>query len=309
MILSNSRIATKALVPTSLAEFEDFFSTSLFEFGERAVTIGFLARVVLGLFLIAVLARVTRNWLVPKLFRRTQVDEGVQHATARIVGYCIWVIGALVGLPLLGIPLNSVVIAFSALGVGLGFGLQNIADNFVSGLILLLERPVKLGDRIQVGDVFGRVQEIRARSTVVETNENLSILVPNSELISKNVTNLTHNGPMTRFRFPVGVAYGSDVDEVKDALEGVAKAHPAILDKPAPEALFMAFGDSSLEFILRAAAREATHLPDVLTSDVNFAIWHELKKRGIKIPFPQRDLHLRSVDAGAASALARVSGA
>lgn len=273
---------------------DEFLQTPLFTISGSAVTVGLVVRIVLAVVAVAVLAKLVSRWLVPRIFRRSSVDPGVQDATARIAGYVVWVIGALICLPLAGIPVNSVVLAFSALGVGLGFGLQNIADNFVSGLILLFERPVKVGDRIQVGSLYGTIREIRARATVVETNENVSIIVPNSELISKDVTNLTHNGPMIRFRFPVGVSYSSDVEVVRQTLIDVAKQHPAVLEKPEPEALFMGFGDSSLDFVLRVAAASSTHQPDILTSDMYYAIWHAFKAKNIEIPFPQRDLHVRS---------------
>ncbi len=289
--------------PAWLDGVNDWLKTPIVTLGDKALTFGFLARALLAIFLIVFAARLTRSWLVPRILRRTKVDIGVQHATARIASYIVWILGAMVALPLIGLPINSVVFAFSALGVGLGFGLQNIADNFVSGLILLFERPVKVGDRIQVGDLFGTIVEIRARSTVIETNENVSVLLPNSELISKNVVNLTHNGPMVRFRFAVGVSYKSDVDEVREALMSVAMTNKRVLKEPVPEVLFMGFGDSSLDFVLRVGVTESAHRPDILRSEINFAIWHELKRRGIEIPFPQRDLHLRSVQGEAAQAL------
>ena len=277
------------------SHFSDLLEMKLFTLGQREITLAMLGAFVVFLVGLAVFARLTRTFIVPRLLKRTKVDIGVAAATSRIAGYFIWLIGALIGLPLIGIEVHSVVLAFSALGVGLGFGLQQIADNFVSGLILLFERPVKVGDRIQVGDLYGTITEIRARSTSVQTNENLVVLVPNSQLISNSVVNLTHNGPMVRFRFPVGVSYGSDVEEVRAALLAVAAAHPRLLDAPPPEALFLGFGDSSLNFVLRAGTTSAVHSPDVLLSEINYAIWHELKRRKIEIPFPQRDLHIKSV--------------
>jgi small-conductance mechanosensitive channel len=176
--------------------------------------------------------------------------------------------------------------------VGLGFGLQNVASNFVSGLIILFERPIKLGDRIEVGDVEGDVVEIRARSTTVVTNDNIAIIVPNSKFISENVVNWSYSDRTVRFAIHVGVAYRTDVRKVEKLLLEVADANPDVLREPKPGVRFMKFGDSALEFELRVWSSTLMHRRGKLTSDLNFAIYEKLSENDIVIPFPQHDLHV-----------------
>lgn len=270
--------------------------TPLFELGNLSLTPLLLLKIIAFLGGLFLLSAIVRRRIVLALLARAKVEEGIQYATARIVGYVIWVLGFMVGLPMLGIPLNSLMVALGAVGIGVGLGLQKIAENFISGLILLFGRPVKVGDRVKVGDVVGTVSEIQARVTLVTTNDNIVHLVPNAKLVSEEVVNLTHNDRVVRFHFPVGVSYGSDPNEVKECLLEVAKEHPKILSDPAPDVVFLGFGDSSLDFILRGFSRTMVQVPEVLTSEVNFRIWYALKERGITIPFPQRDLHIRSFD-------------
>lgn len=269
----------------------------LLEVGATTLTPAAILKFVAFIALTALLARLVRNRVVGLLLRRLGLDEGVRYAAARIAGYVVWCVAALIGLPILGVELSSLMVALGALGVGIGFGLQHNADNFVSGLVLLFERPVKVGDRVQLGDLVGTVREIRARVTLVVTNENLSILIPNSELVRERVVNLSNQEEMVRFRFRIGVSYSSDVEEVRSVLAAVATANPRVLASPPPEVLFLGFGDSSLDFDLRVATHDAIHIPDVLRSEIYFAVWHAFKAKGIEIPFPQRDLHLRSLPA------------
>jgi small-conductance mechanosensitive channel len=175
-----------------------------------------------------------------------------------------------------------------------GFGLQNIAGNFISGLIILFERPIKLGDRIEVGAVEGDVVRIGSRSTTVVTNDNIAIIIPNSKFITENVVNWSHTGENVRFRIPVSVAYGSDVRRVEKVLLEVAAENPDVLREPAPAVRFAEFGDSGLAFELRAWTTALLHRRGKLVSDLNFAIYDKFKQHGIEIPFPQRDLHIRS---------------
>jgi small-conductance mechanosensitive channel len=175
-----------------------------------------------------------------------------------------------------------------------GFGLQNITNNFVSGLILLFERPIKVGDRIDVGNVTGDVVKISPRATTIVTNDNIAIIVPNSEFISSQVINWSYANRDVRLNFPVGVAYHSDPELVRKALLEVAADHPGVLKERNADLLLQEFGDSSLNFILRVWTRGYTTTPGVLRSELNYAICRKFKERGIEIPFPQRDLHVRS---------------
>lgn len=203
-------------------------------------------------------------------------------------------LGLYIALKVVGIDLSSLALLAGAISVGIGFGLQNIIHNFVSGLIILAERPIAIGDRVEVDGVAGRVREINLRSTTVVTIDNISIIVPNSAFISSKVINWSHGDPKVRIRIPVGVAYGSDPEHVKQVLLRVAAEQPAVLRDPAPQVFFDSFGDSALNFELAVWTAEMVTAPRRFRSDLNFAIARALREEGIEIPFPQPDLHLRS---------------
>jgi potassium efflux system protein len=196
---------------------------------------------------------------------------------------------------LLGFELKNLVVLAGALGIGIGFGLQNIVNNFVSGLILLFERPVKVGDMIMIESDWCTVKKIGMRATTVETFDQSEIIVPNSDLISQKVTNWTLTSEQSRLVLPVGVAYGSDVQRVLEILTECATAHPKVLDPPPPSPLFVGLGESSLDFELRAWVGKASDRMET-KSDLLAAIYAKLHENSIEIPFPQRDLHLRSID-------------
>ena len=181
-------------------------------------------------------------------------------------------------------------------GVGVGFGLQNIASNFISGLVILAERPITIGDRVEVAGVVGQVQQIRARSTVIVTNDNITMIVPNTKFIDSPVTNWTYGDPRVRFRIPIGVAYGSDVNRVRDALIAAGRSNSHVLDDPAPSVFLKQFGESSIDFELVVWSREMSYRPRRFKSDLNFLIEKHLRSAGIEIPRPQRDLHIRSAE-------------
>lgn len=275
-------------------------NTPLLELGDITVTAFFLIKAVVLVLVLMLGAALVRRRLVFRLLRNSSVDDGVKYAVARIGSYGVWIFGLLIGLPMVGIKLNSLMVAFGAIGIGIGLGLQKIAENFVSGLLILVGRPVKVGDRIRVSDTEGDVIEIRGRVTLVRTNDNIVVLVPNAHFISETVVNLTHNDRRVRFSFPVGVSYESDPNTVRECLLEVAKQHPAVLSSPPPDVVFVGFGDSSLDFKLRLFTTKMTSVPENLTSEINFGIWYGLKEAGIVIPFPQRDLHIKSVAEGVA---------
>jgi small-conductance mechanosensitive channel len=242
------------------------------------------------------------RWLnrevLPNWVSRTRLDRGGREAVITLTGYLGIIVAALVGLSLAGFSLQNLAIIAGALSVGIGFGLQNIVNNFVSGIILLFERPIRTGDWIVAGDVQGFVRRISIRSTLIETFDRADVIVPNSALIANNVTNWMLRDPWGRVTVPVGVAYGSDVDKVTDVLLSVAREHPLVmLDSKSvspPQVLFMSFGDSSLNFELRCFIREIDKRL-VTLSDLNYAIEKQLRQAGIEIPFPQRDVHVRSI--------------
>jgi small-conductance mechanosensitive channel len=211
------------------------------------------------------------------------------------------IIAAIIGLSLAGFSFTNLAIIAGALSVGIGFGLQNIVNNFISGIILLFERPIRTGDWVVVGNTEGYVRKISIRSTQIETFDRADVIVPNSELISNQVTNWMLRDPWGRVIVPVGVAYGSDVEKVREVLLAIASEHPLVITDNSrvspPRVLFRGFGDSSLNFELRCFIRNVDQRL-VTLSELNFAIEKGLREANIQIPFPQRDLHLRSIDPG-----------
>lgn len=247
--------------------------------------------------LIVILVYVTgklKVWMVNRLLARTRIDIGVRQAVGSIFRYVIVAIGFMIILQTAGIDLSALTVLAGALGIGVGFGLQNITNNFVSGLIILFERPIKVGDRIEVGKVTGDVVKISPRATTIVTNDNIAVIVPNSEFISSQVINWSYTNRDVRLNFPVGVAYQSDPELVRKTLLEVAAEHPGVLKERKADVLLQEFGDSSLNFILRVWTSEYTTTPGVLRSELNYAICRKFKEHGIEIPFPQRDLHFRS---------------
>jgi small-conductance mechanosensitive channel len=190
--------------------------------------------------------------------------------------------------------LGALAVFAGAVGVGVGFGLQNIASNFISGLVILAERPITIGDRVEVAGITGQVQQIRARSTVIRTNDNITMIVPNTKFIDSPVTNWTYGDPRVRFRIPVGVAYGSDIAKVREALLAAGRENPNTLKDPAPSVFLQKFGDNSIDFELVVWSSEMSARPSRYRSDLNFAIEQKFREAGIEIAFPQRDLHIRS---------------
>jgi small-conductance mechanosensitive channel len=215
--------------------------------------------------------------------------------------------GLIVGVDTAGVDLRSLALLGSAVGLGVGLGLQPMITNFVAGWILLLERPVKLGDRIDVGGTNGEVVRMGGRSTWVCTNDNEVIIVPNSDFITNRVTNWTANDPKVRFALKIGVSYASDPQKVKAILLEIAAGHPDVLHEPSPEVIFSELGDNSLNFLLRIWTAKELGNPQKLKSDLYFSIIESFREQGIEMPFPQRDLHLRSIDTSVVSAFSKAS--
>src|SRR2546422_8222613 len=235
----------------------------------------------------------TKRFLFNRLLAQSGLDRSLQYAIAQIVSNIVLVVGIFIVLENTGIHLAALTVFAGAVGVGIGFGLQNIASNFISGLVILAERPITIGDRIEVAGVAGQVEHIRARSTVIRTNDNIMMIVPNTKFIDSPVTNWTYGDRRVRVRIPVGVAYGSDVNKVRDALLAVAHENPHTLKEPEPSVFLKQFGDSSIDFQLMVWSSEMSARPSRYRSDLNFAIAEKFREAGIEFPFPQRDVHIR----------------
>lgn len=236
----------------------------------------------------------TKRFLFNRFLVQSGLDRSLQYAISQIVANVVLVVGILVVLQNTGIHLETLTIFAGAVGVGVGFGLQNITSNFISGLVILAERPITIGDRVEVAGVTGQVQKIRARSTVVMTNDNIATIIPNQKFIDSPVTNWTWGDPKVRFRIPVGVAYGSDVKLVSQKLIEAGQQHPKVLNDPAPSVFFAGFGASTLDFELVVWSTEMSFRPRRFKSDLNFAIEEKFREAGIEVPNPQMDVTVRA---------------
>jgi small-conductance mechanosensitive channel len=225
------------------------------------------------------------------------LPRGIPNTISTTVHYSIVILGLLVGVGFLGIDLSSLAFIIGALGVGIGFGLQNVVNDFVSGLILIFERPVQVGDTVEVGALTGRITTIGMRTSRIRTYGGSEVIVPNGELVSNQVINWTLSDKERRLEIVVGVAYASDPDQVSAILYEVAKAEEEVMNEPEPIVVFEAFGDSALQFRLYAWIRDFDQGLTV-RSKLTTAINNALLQAGIEIPFPQRDLHVRSIAPG-----------
>lgn len=277
-----------------MARLGEILNFTLFTFSGNAVTLATLLYLVLGLAILMFLSGRIGMWVARALTRFSDVDEGIRASVGRIVRYVVIAAGVVVILQSAGIDLSALTVLAGAAGVGIGFGLQNIISNFVSGLIIMFERPIRVGDRINVGDVTGDVVAIGARATTIVTNAKIAIIVPNQDFVSGQVINWSYTDRNVRFEVPVGVSYGSDPEEVTRLLLDVATKHEGVLADPRPEVWFQEFGDSSLNFVLLVWTASYITRPRRLRSELNYRIAGTFREHGVEIPFPQRDLHVRS---------------
>lgn len=276
-----------------LSHLHELLTTTLFELQQTPVTL--LSVLIFFIFITGfiVVAGFIRRTLQYKILPRFEIERGLRYTLSRITYYIIISLGALISLQFIGLDLSSLAVIFGLLSVGIGFGLQNITNNFISGLIILFERPISVGDRVEVGGVEGDVLEINIRSTKIRSMNNISIIVPNQEFVGSNVVNYSHGDPSFRLDLPVGVSYNSDLDVVIETLEKVADDQNDVLKDPKPEVHLKEFGDSAWEMELRV------WVPDVkvyrrIRNELNKKIVRAFAEREIEIPYPQRDLHLRS---------------
>ena len=263
------------------AQIMAFFNLTLFTLGKTQVSVWTIVYVVVVGFLLFWLTGKLNNLLVYRLMSKSKIDIGTRAALGSFLRYFLITIGFIILLQTAGINLSSLTVLLGALGVGIGFGLQTITNNLISGLIIFLERPIKVGDRIEVDDVAGNVTDISMRATEILTNDNISIIVPNSEFISKTVINWSHSDRNVRFNFPVAVSYREDADKVRDILTDVAMQEEAVLKDPAPDVLIRDFADSAVIFNLRVWTRDLTDRPGVLKSRLYYAIKRRFREHNI----------------------------
>jgi small-conductance mechanosensitive channel len=269
---------------------------TLFRIGNVGITPIFLVKGLIYLGLLSLLSMTVRK----ALYRRVERDTalGAQHSfvLARFASIVVYTLGLMIGLESAGLNLNSLAILGGTLGIGVGFGLQPVVANWVAGLVLLVEAPFRIGDRIDVGDTSGVVVKVGGRSTWVRTYDNEIIIVPNSEFTTKRVTNWTVNDLKVRLKIEVDVDCSSNLKQVKDALVAIAKRHPQVLQDPPPEAVLFELGDSTWNFYLRFWTLIPNHDNYALLSDLYCAVIEDFAKQGIVMPYPQQDIHVRSVD-------------
>ncbi len=271
---------------------KDILSYRLFSIKNINFYVETLLYIIVLMFLVVWLSGKLKRWLVKKIFPKFEIEYGVSVAIAQMLRYLIVTIGFLVIVQGAGIDLSSFVVLAGALGIGVGLGLQTAITEFVAGIIIMFERPVKVGDRIVVDGIEGSVMKIAPRATVIQTNDNVSIIIPNSKFISSNVTNWTYSDKRIRVHNPVGVAYGSDPDKVEALLMEIADGHEGVLKNPPPKVLFKEFASSSINFDLMVWTEDYMPRPGVLRSEINFAIWQKFKEHGIEIPYQHLDVRL-----------------
>ncbi len=276
---------------TALSE---VFTAELFEVSGKPFSLSSLVELIFFALIALIISRTISVWIKRQLLVRFKFDRGTREAIASVINYLIASIGFLIVLQSAGIDLSSLTVIAGALGIGFGFGLQNLASNFISGLTLLFEKPIKVGDFIEIDDLLGTVENISIRSTIVRTIDGLFVIVPNNRFVENNIINWSYQDNKCCLHIPVGVAYGTDTVLVTEALLAAARRESRVLSYPSPKVWFKGFGDSSMDFELLVWIDDPPET-DPIKSALNFLIEWELRCRNIEIPFPQQDLHIRNV--------------
>ncbi|HEY2917552.1 MAG TPA: mechanosensitive ion channel domain-containing protein, partial [Candidatus Binatia bacterium] len=261
------------------------------ERGSIAISLDNVLEFFLTVWLAYLLSRFLRFVLQEDVYPRIHLAPGLSYAASSLLNYIILALGFVAGLGVLGVDFSKVSILAGAFGVGIGFGLQSIVNNFVSGLILLFERPIHVGDTVEVGNLQGTVRRIGIRASVIHTGAGADIIVPNSQLVTDKVTNWTLSDRLRRVDLPIGVNYGADPKKVIELLEQVARTHADVLREPGPRALFMGYGDSAINFELRVWPSHFNQAAQV-KSDLAAAVYDAVNAAGMSFPFPQREVRL-----------------
>ncbi|MBF2025243.1 MAG: mechanosensitive ion channel [Oscillatoriales cyanobacterium C42_A2020_001] len=270
------------------------FSTPIFEIGGTQYSANLIATLILVLIGVFWIAHFLSNLIKRGLLARLIPERGSREVVAAFVRYSLTFVGIVVVLQSAGVNLSSLTIFAGVLGIGIGFGLQNLASNFISGLTILLEQPIRVGDFIQVNDLLGTVEDISIRSTTVRTQDGVFVIVPNIKFVENHVVNWSYRDPRCRIHIPVSVEYGSDAVLISEALLEAARKEPRVLSDPVPRVWFRQFGESSLNFeLLVWIDKPAENEP--IKSSLNFLINQSFRSRGIEMPFPQRELYIRNL--------------
>ncbi|MBN1272570.1 MAG: mechanosensitive ion channel [Candidatus Aminicenantes bacterium] len=272
---------------------QSVLNARLFTIGQTDITLSSLIVFIVLFFLVILFSRFLARRILDRFLRKLQISNGTRFVIRRMTEYSLIIVGAVIAFQTIGLNLSGLAVIFGLLSVGIGFGLQNVTSNFIAGLILLFERPIKVGDRVTVGDVEGDVLMINMRSTTIQSLNNIAIIVPNSQFISDKVVNWSHGDSKIRLDINVGVSYGSDLDAVLKALQEVAKENSDVLENPKPVVHFRDFGDSAWNMQLRIWILNPKKHYNV-RSDIHCAIVRKFREKNIEIAFPQRDIHLRS---------------
>jgi small-conductance mechanosensitive channel len=274
-----------------LSEVYDLLRRELFRLSDTPVSMLSILIFLLGIATTLTISKLARKAMMRYLEKRN-APAGAVYAAGRILQYVLVVSGTLVCVDTLGVDVGTLAALGAMLSVGIGFGLQNITQNFISGIILLIERPIQKGDFVVVGEIVGTVIEIEMRATKVLSRDGVAMIVPNSEFVSGRVFNQSHPTTRKRVRIAVGVAYGTDTTLVRETLIGIGLAHEMVLKDPAPIVFFNKFGDSSLDFEL-AVWLDSPEREPLIMSELRFEIDRVFRQKGIEIPFPQREIHVR----------------
>jgi small-conductance mechanosensitive channel len=270
-----------------------FLKTTLVTVNQTPITVASLIIFALIVLASVFVTRIFTRMVFDRILKRFHLKDGVRYTLRRLTEYTLHLIGIIIAFQFVGVDLSGLAVIFGLLSVGIGFGLQNVTANFVAGLVLLFERPIKIGDRVTVGDVEGDVEEISMRATRIRTLNNISIIVPNSQFTSSNIVNWSYGDLRVRLDIEVGVSYGSDLDLVLKSLKEIALENPKVLKNPEPDVLLREFGESSWNMRLRLWIDNPQGHHQI-RSEINCAIVRKFREKGIEIPFPQRDLHVRS---------------
>lgn len=270
-----------------------FYKQPLLSIQDTQLTLSHVVSATIPIIVAFFLSKWAQILLKERILKKFKLDPGMQYAILKFTHYIILSIAFYMCLSILNVPMGAFGALITILGVGIGFGLQNLTSNFISGIILLFERPVKVGDRITVDDIWGDVVKINLRTTIVNTPDNFTIVLPNSKLLESNLINWSYGDLKIRLRLPVGVAYGTDADHVTDLLKEVAKKCEYVLSNREIDVWLTEFGDSSINFELVCWLPNAAIRPNAINA-LNRAVDKTFKEHNIEIPFPQRDLHIKS---------------